>query len=42
MKKTYDKPEISIIILKSDECEVVTASASGDDGLSISLDWLLG
>jgi len=42
MKKAYIKPEIAIIELVRESNEVVTASATGDDGMSISLDWLLG
>jgi len=42
MKKTYEKPIISIIALKDEKSPVATTSAAGEDGLSISLEWLLG
>jgi len=42
MKKTYDKPEVSIITFEAQQPPVATASATGADGLSVSLNWLLG
>jgi len=41
MKKTYESPEISIVKLEYNTV-TTTVSGVGNDGLSVSLDWLLG